>query len=379
MNAHTRRPQTGIPAPQEPNDAGTDGNPYQLSSYERISEMHIAADFIEKIHSLKYTLETDLIACDAKWTLFVAAALSYRYDTQLKPFPPRFASEQTGYNIDALVSIINDTPKLRVVLQNIIDQNYDEFDTDVLDLLHWVLVIMRDPMLRTVDEAEFNGILATVEQKIVPTRPTHVFEVCSALNSKSEDKFRNEKAAFETKLTFYPNKLDSYFSLLHLGFPLIPTLNATESSPLPIESLRLCTELADCIERSPSGAGWGASMCGSMISCVALCQYVDNPIHVKKESAHNSPVEHILITKNNMVRVRYLLFYGSRFPDENSTKSIMLSWISRHKYALSLFCYTMLLTSIGIANSGSGHYIKHLISKKATHFLDFCKKIFVSE
>ena len=72
-----------------------------------------------------------MLCCDAKWKLFVAAALSYRFDTQLKPFPPRFVSEN-GPNINSLVLVINDTPNLRVVLQNITDENFDEIDMEVV-------------------------------------------------------------------------------------------------------------------------------------------------------------------------------------------------------------------------------------------------------
>ena len=41
----------------------------------------VAALFMEQMQSLRYMLEKDMLCCDAKWTLFVAAALSYRFDT----------------------------------------------------------------------------------------------------------------------------------------------------------------------------------------------------------------------------------------------------------------------------------------------------------
>ena len=52
---------------------------------------------------LRNMLENDLQAADVKWSLFVAACQSYRYDSCLKPFPPQFISNGVK-DIDSLVS-----------------------------------------------------------------------------------------------------------------------------------------------------------------------------------------------------------------------------------------------------------------------------------
>ena len=41
---------------------------------------------------LRNILENDLKAADLKWSLFIAACQSYRYDSCLKPFPSQFSS-----------------------------------------------------------------------------------------------------------------------------------------------------------------------------------------------------------------------------------------------------------------------------------------------
>lgn len=56
----------------------------------------------KKISSLKSLLAKDLKAADLKWSLFVAASNTYRYDTCLKPFPPMYIKNERK-DIEALV------------------------------------------------------------------------------------------------------------------------------------------------------------------------------------------------------------------------------------------------------------------------------------
>lgn len=55
-----------------------------------------------KVSALKCSLEKDLIACDLKWTLFVAACKTFRFDSCLRPFPPMYIKSDFK-DIDALV------------------------------------------------------------------------------------------------------------------------------------------------------------------------------------------------------------------------------------------------------------------------------------
>lgn len=55
-----------------------------------------------KISLLRHLLEKDLKAADFKWSLFVAASNTYRYDTCLKPFPPMYIKNECK-DIEALV------------------------------------------------------------------------------------------------------------------------------------------------------------------------------------------------------------------------------------------------------------------------------------
>ena len=83
----------------------------------------------------------------------------------LQPFPPRFVSEY-GPNINSLVLVINDTPNLRVVLQNITDENFDEIDMEVVG----------SPQLRLVDDEGIKRIMR-YKMQIDDAKHSHVFEV----------------------------------------------------------------------------------------------------------------------------------------------------------------------------------------------------------
>lgn len=332
-----------------------------------------ATDFLEKIHCLKHLLSRDLLACDAKWTIFVSAALSYRYESQLKPFPSRFENETGECNIETLVAIVNETPKLKIFLKNIIDENYDELDTEVVELLYWVLVRLRDPYLRSVEGEEYENVMSKIPQRTGAMKPSHIFAVCPIANSKSEEVFQNEKKVYPSKFAFHGSKLDSFFSIINHGLHQHMCKNGLFG-----DGVYLSSELSVSMGYSPFGAGWGASNCGAMLSCVALCEYINNPNHVKfkVDEKHKTdiPNTYIVITNNDVVRVRYLLFYGRQFPDENSARSVIIDWVSRNRYTLSLVCYTLFLASIGLANSGNGLYLRHIITKKVKLGFEIARK-----
>lgn len=47
-------------------------------------------EFFKLIFIYRLVLEKDFKAADIKWSLFVAAAFSFRYESCLRPFPPAF-------------------------------------------------------------------------------------------------------------------------------------------------------------------------------------------------------------------------------------------------------------------------------------------------
>lgn len=110
-------------------------------------------EFRKIVEDLTTALGDDLDACDLKWSLFVAAARSYRFDSQLKPFPPAY-QQGTTVNIAELLSVVEQTPSFallhRLLLDNkehILRKYYNS-----LRLLHWNLVTIADPRLKSVEK-----------------------------------------------------------------------------------------------------------------------------------------------------------------------------------------------------------------------------------
>lgn len=57
----------------------------------------------KKLVALRSVLEKDICSADIKWSFFVAACQHYRYDSCLKPFPPKYVKGELK-DIDSLVS-----------------------------------------------------------------------------------------------------------------------------------------------------------------------------------------------------------------------------------------------------------------------------------
>lgn len=113
-------------------------------------------DLNEKIAALTTALTDDLNACDMKWTFFVAAAHSYRYDSQLKPYPSQ-PDNGKPYEIERLREIIAKVPPFSSLLRKL--QAKRQIDEVSVDLLHWILVRARDPHLKSVDRAKVSVYL----------------------------------------------------------------------------------------------------------------------------------------------------------------------------------------------------------------------------
>lgn len=125
-------------------------------------------DFFDKVNILIETLENDLDACDFKWTLFVAAAMSYKYDSLLKPFPNAYVTNKL-LNINNLRDTIRNIPALSVLLKKLRNcyddlSNDDCINEENIDLLYWCLITV-EPTLKSVHRLNVSKIL---EKRHVP-------------------------------------------------------------------------------------------------------------------------------------------------------------------------------------------------------------------
>lgn len=121
-----------------------------LNAPIELSECNEAIDLNEEMTALATVLTDDLNACDMKWTFFVAAANSYRYDSQLKPYPVNPADGKP-YDIEHLHAIVAKVPPFSALLERL--QAKQPLADEIVHLLHWILVRVRDPYLKSVDRS----------------------------------------------------------------------------------------------------------------------------------------------------------------------------------------------------------------------------------
>lgn len=120
-------------------------------------------DIVEKMKCLITVLADDLDACDFKWTLFVTAANSYKYDSLLKPFPSEYATNKV-LNINSLretIAIIPRFSHLLSILQNIVEHSTQiehGIDDKGVNLLYWCLILMKEPSLKSVNRTNVSCI-----------------------------------------------------------------------------------------------------------------------------------------------------------------------------------------------------------------------------
>lgn len=132
-----------------------------------------------KILALRHILEKDLKAADLKWSLFVAAVHTYRYDTCLRPFPPLYIKNETK-DIESLVSLgevkiaelfyvlieratkfvtscfqrkaVELVPPLPIIVQELKEPNIYKTKATTIELLFWVLIRLKDLHIKSISK-----------------------------------------------------------------------------------------------------------------------------------------------------------------------------------------------------------------------------------
>ncbi|XP_061078130.1 protein mono-ADP-ribosyltransferase PARP16 isoform X2 [Conger conger] len=253
-------------------------------------------------------LHGDPVAADLRCSLFVAAALSYKRDSVLRPFPPRYVSGDSK-DFDALFTRI-----------------------------------------RELTECEGAS----------PPVPDFLFELeyCEQMNARFE-KTRGER---DLLYAFHGSRLENFHSIIHNG--LHCHLNKTS---LFGEGTYLTSDLSMAVLYSPHGNGWRESLLGPLLSCIAVCEVIDHPdvkCQVKRKDsegidrhrarARNSeggevPQKYFVVTNNQLLRVKYLLVYSRKQHRTRHTQGT--SWLVRNHFAIMMSLYLLLLILIGAFNS----------------------------
>lgn len=313
-------------------------------------------------------IRADILGCDLKLSLFVSSQL-YTYESCCVPFPPQFLRNGEK-QITELTQLINTISDFDCLLSGAA-----KLSSDAIDLLHWLFIELHGPQLETIPKVEFTNILAKSKQEQTPPMPTHIFRVCYREGSSLEARFQEHAREFFTAFAFHGTKVQNFHNILHHN--LQQHLNKTS---LFGEGLYLSTEMNVSLPYSTNGSGWKNSLLGTRMAAVALCEYVDHPVSVKKctkESARKTdlPEKYLIIQNNDIVRVRYLVVYASGRKKQEEAQGL-LGLMCSHK---ALFVvYFLVLVAIGCSDSRYLNYLKQKFYQQMANGLEELRILFGS-
>lgn len=317
-----------------------------------------------KLITLRTLLEDDLPSADLKWSLFVAACQSYRYDSCLKPFPPYFINGDTK-DIDGLREVVDKVPSFPLLLRYMKDPDaYNITSPIIVDLITWVLLHFKDHCLKTIPKSQFINILSQVHCETPVPPPNFIFQLCCTQQSIHESRWMELQTGRRTLFGFHGSRLENFHSILHHGLQQHLTKNALFG-----RGIYLSSELSVSLPYSPMGYGWGRSVLGDQMSCVALCEMIDHPdVKCQNEAADKNralnsdsiggevPKKYYVVVNSDLVRVRYLLIYSRPSHGKSRERSgSLLQWLGSHKLLTFIIGYVVLLASVGLSNN---HYVQ---------------------
>ncbi|XP_015127379.1 protein mono-ADP-ribosyltransferase PARP16 [Diachasma alloeum] len=328
-------------------------------------------EFKKKILALKNLLDHDPHAADFKWSLFVTACNTYRHDSCLKPFPPAYTQNECK-DVEKLRKVVEGIPPLAIVYQRLDDPKLYEDHKEAIELLYWVLITLRDPYLKSTKKENYETILSRVPSEVMVARPNLIFQVATPNQSSKEDRWKASIKGHSTFYAYHGSRLENFHSIIHYG------IQQHMSQPgLFGDGIYLSSELGVSLRFSPVGYGWGGSMLGSEMSCIALCEVVNHP-DVKKGDTNGDtpkgfamsvrdkiPNKYYLVQNSDLVRIRYLLVYSQDFCSFKKTESTgLVGWFKQNKFLTFVLGYVVLLVSVGLSQNRSVEkYYRFFIQK----------------
>jgi poly[ADP-ribose] polymerase 16 len=256
----------------------------------------------------------------------------------------------------------------------------------VIDLLHWILVEFLKYDIETVPKAKHEDILSLSKSTGNFQIPKDIFRVVYRDSSAAEKKFKQLRLGQQTKFAYHGTKFSTIYTILNYG--LQQHLNKTALFGV---GLYFSFEVQVSLLFSQSVSSWSRSKLGDLVSSVAICEYIDDPNYskIRKENAKNSdiPQNYLLITNNEIVRVRYLMIYGTNKPPVKSSvpgaatpsgsevlsgQRSFFTWCRKNPLIVSACLYVMLLGLVGFSNHRSFEHYKKIV-------LDFLTRRFKFE
>lgn len=305
------------------------------SKIEKYNQMKSAQ--VYSVHQVQNRLRDDLLACDARWSLFVAAITSYRYDALARPFPKDFMNCSHQPDIDRVTAMIGDMPRMEIILEEFGDGNYSRFEPDMMKLLYTLFVKHGDRVaLSTVPISKHSVLLENLKVSSELSQPTNIFSVHPSYKMSHTRHYEALKAKTkDVKVGYYGGNLNTFYSMLTAGI-------------LPYgKPINLYSDMSEALKKSPPGAGWGGSRCGSVLRCVAVVDYVNIPEHVSVTVDEVSgKVSSVLIKDAKCMQITHLLVYGQSCAEYEASKPYnqVINWLDNNKHIISLGVYLMMIS-----------------------------------
>ncbi|XP_067122160.1 protein mono-ADP-ribosyltransferase PARP16-like [Centruroides vittatus] len=307
----------------------------------------------EYIEETKSVIQSDINAADLRWSLFVAASKSYRYDSAVRPFPSEFIRKTDNEkDIEALRQTIEDVIPFQLFLKD--DFCLKDMSAASVKLLHWVL-LSDSVILQSMPKQEFETIQKITSQSSLTPSPSHIFKVNCKLGAQQ---FQQNCIGKKTFFAFHGSSLQNFHSILNNG--LIAHLN---KNGLYGKGTYLSSELSVSLIYSPMGNSWRHSIFGSQLSCVALCEIIDHPdVKCKGKGTYGNcqqsspdslagdiPDKYYLVQNNDLVRIRYLLVYSNSSRRENRIR--VPKWWWKYRFTILMLSYVVILVGISLSSS----------------------------
>lgn len=336
----------------------------------QVDQGAVNEDVEKKISSLKHLLEKDPRAADLKWSLFVAASNTYRYDSCLKPFPPMYIKNECK-DIEALRRAIESVPPLSVICKELSEAGVYENYGETIELLYWVLLRLRDSYIKSVQKECYSTILRKVPLEVPVAAPNLIFQIVSA-KSAAEEKWKSSAKGHSTFYAYHGSRLENFHSIVHYGLQQ----NMCKRSEFG-KGIYFSSELGVSLPYSPVGYGWGGSLLGSEISCIALCELINHPDIKRGDSRDNAqntlsdsiggriPDKYFVVTNSDLVRIRYLLIYTQELQSTSTDNTGLLAWFKQHKLLTFVLGYVVLLASVGLTQNKQVEKYYRLFIQKA--------------
>lgn len=108
-----------------------------------------------------------------------------------------------------------------------------------------------------------------------------------------------------------------------------------------------------------------------------------NKKKTEKNKRTDVPDKYFLVTNNEIVRIRYLIVYGTDAKNSERANlatcnndnmgNTIVQWAFRHKWLVAMIIYTIILAILGTSNSRHGHYMRQFVREAMLKAFNYVK------